>query len=133
MWYRSKIDWFLALPFAVLFGTGTYILWSAWRGGEQSFGRILVAIAFVVFPMWSILGTWYRIKGDTLFIRCLWVHRRVPIPTISSIEETDNPWANPALSLDRLLITYGKNAVLISPKRKREFLSEIERIKSQDP
>ena len=53
--------------------------------------------------------------------------RTIPLSAITSIESSRNPLSSPALSLDRLKVSYGnKKYVLISPADKTGFLSAIE-------
>lgn len=52
--------------------------------------------------------------------------RTIPLSEISNIEASRNPLSSPALSLDRLKISYGnKKYVLISPADKSGFLSAV--------
>ena len=66
------------------------------------------------------------IQGQQLVVRSGLFKWRISINEIWDITPTSDPIASPALSLDRLRITYGKNkSVLISPRDKDAFLAEI--------
>ena len=79
----------------------------------------------VVFPLWLLGSTRYYINEhkNQLIITSGPFKWRVDIESITSIKETRNPLSSPALSLDRLQISYGNNqTIMVSPKQKHEFL-----------
>ena len=67
--------------------------------------------------------------SDTLGVSVLDVHldtNRIELADITYITPTRNAISAPALSLDRLKITYKNKKVLISPKDKPQFYREIQ-------
>ena len=57
------------------------------------------------------------------------VNENIEIKTIRKITETYNPLSSPAASIDRIEIFYNKfDSVLISPKKKKEFIEDILKI-----
>lgn len=69
----------------------------------------------------------YRFRDDSLHIRSGPFNWTIPVSGIRRIERSRSLVSGPALSLDRLLIRYGKHDwILISPKDKEGFLSELE-------
>ena len=74
---------------------------------------------------WLLRSTYYEVSGDTLRVVSGPFRRRIKIEAIDSIEPTRSPLSSPALSLDRLRISYGKRRVLVSPADKRGFLKAL--------
>ena len=61
-----------------------------------------------------------------------WGRQVIDISTIKSIEPTHTILGAPASSLDRLRISYNKyDEVVISPRRKEEFISQLQSINPQ--
>ena len=61
-----------------------------------------------------------------------WGRQIIDISTIKSIEPTHTILSAPASSLDRLRISYNKyDEVVISPRRKEEFISQLQSINPQ--
>ena len=106
---------------------------------SSSIANVLIAVLILglgsAFPIWLLFSTnysWllfstnYSTNEKDLLIKCgpfRWV---VPLATITSVKETKNPLSSPALSLDRLQISYqsGKS-IMVSPKDKQRFISAI--------
>lgn len=126
VWFPSKIDWWLAALLAVA-PIITVVAALGAPPNEQliAFGSTLVLGAVylgLVFP------TTYGLDGTHLIVRHGLVRRRIPLEAITEVTPTRNPLSSPALSLDRLRVTYGAGlfrSVLISPADKRGFLVEL--------
>ena len=125
-YFKSKIGPELAIPVAVLMFTGL-ILSSA---GNNWIGVVIIFLA-MIFMLHVFLTTWYEINGNILKIKCgFLIDKEVDIDDIVSIKETFNPLSAPATSLDRLEIKLkGKDSILVSPKDKSGFISELVKIK----
>ena len=131
-WYRSKVDWWVAVllvvgPLAALAGMAVTL-----RSGQgfavlvALFGPALFAAIYVglVFPMR------YGIDGESLVVRFGLVRVRIGLAEITEVRPTRNPLSSPALSLDRLAISTGeassrRTRALISPAARGEFLTEL--------
>ncbi len=73
-----------------------------------------------------LVATYYTVDRTTLKIVSGPIRMRVRLDEINSVKATRNPLSSPALSLDRLMINYGKNRkVMVSPADKRGFLKAI--------
>jgi hypothetical protein len=73
-----------------------------------------------------LISTYYTVDKTTLKIVSGPLRFRVNLDDINSVRATRNPLSSPALSLDRLMINYGKNRkVMVSPADKRGFLKAI--------
>ena len=88
---------------------------------------LVVTTLFFFLLVGSVLVfTYYSVAGDQLKIVCGPFRWRVPIDEIHSVEATRNPLSSPALSLDRLRITYGNDRkIMVSPADKAGFLKAI--------
>jgi hypothetical protein len=126
MWFRSKIDWWLGLVLAA--APVVTVVAALTAPADERFAAygstlLLVGIYFgLVFPMT------YGVDDSYLLVRHGLVRRRIPLAAITEVRPTHNPLSSPALSLDRLRITYGKGlfkSVMISPADKRGFLTEL--------
>jgi hypothetical protein len=131
--YKSKVDWWmwpaLGIPIlgiaAVLYQgltRHTDTLWVASIAGAA----MLFVYGGLVFPMrYTIEDTGLRVRAG------LFLHLFVPWDRYRSAELTRNPLSSPALSLQRIRITYvkpnGKEAwVMISPTDREQFLRDVD-------
>ena len=126
--YKSKVDWWLG---AIL---GVAMIASALAGlkalsantPNAIWAAALIGGVGLVLPLVSLLSTRYVIQDQQLVVRSGLFKWRIPINEISGITPTSDPIASPALSLDRLRITYGQaKSLLISPRDKDGFLAQI--------
>ncbi|RQO34849.1 hypothetical protein DBR37_10775 [Herminiimonas sp. KBW02] len=127
--YRSKVDiWlFVVLAFAAL--VALYSAGQTMAAGTTSaiLVALLVAVVGVGLPLWLLLSTRYTLQTSHLLVQSGPFKWLVPLADIKSITPSNNPLSSPALSLDRLRIDYGKGRMLlISPRDKEQFLSDIE-------
>lgn len=126
LWFRSKVDGWLALllvagPVVSLAGG---LAAAPHQQGTAFLGTLVLAAVYVglVFPMR------YGLTETHLVVRHGLVRQRVAFADITSVTPTRSPLSSPALSLDRLRITFGTGhfkCVLISPADKKQFLVEL--------
>ncbi len=97
----------------------------------QAPGRWMIA-AFVgllggAFPLWILGSTRYALTGSELVARSGPFRWTIPIAEIRAVEPTRNPLSSPALSLDRLAISYGRGqSLMISPRDRTGFLAALD-------
>lgn len=93
--------------------------------------RIVVAAAtvLVIVLLFSVFTrTHYTVANGTLRVVSGPFRRTIPLSDITGVEPTRNPMSSPALSMDRLKVSYGKKKfILISPEDKAGFLNAIGR------
>jgi hypothetical protein len=129
-WYKSKIDWWIAMllvlpPVTVALLLGSSLFKGRWDEVAISVGALLWVTAIyagLIFPMR------YRICDDTLLVQSGLCRRAVKLAEITEVRPTRNPASSPALSLDRLLIRFGPGffqVIIISPTPREEFLSDL--------
>ena len=134
MKYRSKIGvlWGGCCVFMV-FETILIIMnyvnnWGWWIGVVS---MLLGDLLFINMT----LDTWYTLHDDYLETKCgIFHHLKIPYYDIISFKETYNPLASVGLSMNRIDVVFkaqnggnGKDEMLISPVRKQEFLTILEK------
>lgn len=89
---------------------------------------ISVAITFIMpaFIGWLWFQTHYTILEDTLVVVSGPLRKKIPLNEITFVKPSKNPISSPALSFDRIMISYGNHrTVYISPKERALFISEL--------
>lgn len=134
MKYRSKIGvlWGGSCVLMV-FGTIAIMMnyvnnWGWWIG-------IVTMLACDLLVVNMTLDTWYTLHDDYLETKCgIFHHLKIPYQDIMSFKETHNPLASIGLSMDRIDVVFkaqnggnGKDEMLISPVKKQEFLTILEK------
>lgn len=123
--YHSKIGLELLLPilFILLSTSALMVTSKSWIG-------LLIILAVLAFILHLFLNTNYTIEGNLLTVKSgLLYNSTIDIQTITKVSETNNLISSPAVSLDRLEISYGShNSVIISPREKQDFLDHLLRI-----
>jgi len=132
--YRSKVGWWggarLGVGVIVLIGVGVKLLVQPPLDRSSA---ILIAIALfvmAVFILWILCSTGYTITDRDLLVRSAFIRKRIPLDEITEVRPSHNPLSSPALSLDRLRVSYErpngrKRWILISPKLKEQFLDDL--------
>ncbi|WP_246146479.1 PH domain-containing protein [Rubripirellula lacrimiformis] len=125
--YESAIDrWVVALllltPLASL-GLGLYAIVIGQPGDAAilfSTGALasLVSVAFA-------LPCRYTVLDDAVSIRCGLICYQVPLADIVSAEPTSTLRSGPALSLRRVAIKTHKRTIIVSPKDRDAFITDI--------
>ena len=124
--YKSKIDLWLIIILTLVFGGIVIIsiIKKDWIG-------FIIAIIPTIFIWDMFKSTFYIITEEELIIRCgIFYKLVIKITDIRKISESNELISSPALSIDRLEILYNRfDTILISPKKKYEFLQSIETLK----
>ncbi len=117
------------------------ILWitiviCALSGGALMFERnfmlwnvgLVTVLVGSALPLWMLFATFYRLESDRLVARSGPFRWRVNYSDIRSVKRCKTLLAGPALSFDRLLITYGDYNVflVISPISPDAFQKALE-------
>jgi hypothetical protein len=121
--FRSKIDMLILVPvILVLAGVGVYMTVNGILVGE-------IAIALIgLFIVYTYVYTSYVVTDDNkLKIRSGFLYNQeIYIKSIKKVRPTKNHRASPALSSDRLEISYNRyGRVVVSPNNKTEFIREL--------
>jgi hypothetical protein len=127
MTFKSKVDAWLGttLVIAIFAQLGAAAGLVASRSLAALVGAPVLLIG-AVFLLWILGTTYYIVSEAEVLIRCGPFKIRIPIDQITKIERTRNPLSSPALSLDRIAISYGSSGYcMVSPKDSDGFLSEL--------
>lgn len=127
--YRAKIGLEFVIPIAAIL---SFVAWQLLFNGLGFWGLLLV-LPPIFIVIYVFKNTYYVIEGECLLIKSgLFYNQKINILGIKTIKKTRNPISSPALTINRLEITYGKyNSVLIAPKERDLFLAEIKAINPQ--
>jgi hypothetical protein len=127
--FRSKIDtWILILMIVAIVFQVVAVGSAALQADDPgtTTGLILLAIGVSGLLIWLLVGTHYTVERDVIRIASGPFRWKVPIDDITDVKATRNPLSSPALSLDRIMIRYGKRRrVMVSPADKDGFLKAI--------
>ena len=123
--YKSKLGLELIIPISLIFGYALFELIT-----EKSWIGVFIISLTILFILYTFLSINYKIEKENLNVKCTFlVNENIEINTIRKITETYNPLSSPAASIDRIEIFYNKfEGVLISPKKKKEFIEDILKI-----
>ena len=125
--FPSKVDLKLGIvgvvtPCVALIAVGT----SAGRPGVFPLALVTVLIAVII--VWTVLSTYYEIDDGLLMAHSGPFRWRIPLKDITRVRESRSTRSGPALSMDRLEITWSEGKVLlISPRDKAGFLAVLHR------
>lgn len=86
---------------------------------------IIACLLGIVLIASMILRTVYVVDGDVLTIWSGPFRFKIPLRQIESVRASKSPLSSPALSLDRLVIRYGRRRIMVSPADKMGFLNAI--------
>ncbi len=122
--YPSKVDaWLVAVILATLVPTFTLL----YNEPSPLFFLIGVFTLFVVGVLPFTIR--YVIADGELIVK--WgfvVSQRYDISAIRSIRHTHTALSAPAASLDRLEICFDHDAIIVSPKREEDFISQLQEL-----
>ena len=121
--FKSKVDWwmafiFLAVPISMVYGVIT----------EPNAILMLVTTIIIVLLATLFFGTKYVIEDGELLVYGGIYKKTIPIEQILSLRPSKNPLSAPAMSIDRIEITYNNSfseVILVSPKDKEEFVKML--------
>jgi len=127
--FRSKVDAWIVVALAAAFVGQVFALVAVVQTSPPDPWRIVVILAIVSGLLLFVslpLRTHYTVVDGQLVIVSGPFRWCIPLSDITGVEPSRAPWSSPALSLDRLKISYGeRRCVLVSPADKRGFLQAI--------
>jgi hypothetical protein len=118
--YKGKVDWWIALAFFVGIATPTV--------SALSLGRplLLAGPAFlIVLIVVCLYPQKYETSGAALRIRAGLITRTIPWSTITGVSPSTDAHSSLALSLDRVLIEYSSDSIIIAPDDQVRFFDDV--------
>lgn len=127
MVFKSKIDgWIVVVIIAVVALLAVTMLPNLLHSTTAAAIALFGILLGMVLPLWLLFGTYYVVEHGTLRIRSGPLRWSIRLDDIHSVEPSRAWWSSPALSLDRLRISYGDGKhILVSPKEKARFIEAI--------
>lgn len=126
--FKSKIDKWLLICLilsivACLLGASVALK----TGGTVNY--VFASIMLIIgagFPFWLLISTRYIVDDTDLKIISGPFSWNIPIQSITSVREVENAITSPALSFDRLEISYDEDKVIhVSPADKAQFIQKL--------
>lgn len=131
--YDSAVDlWIAALillsPLTSVV-IGIYLLVDGQADGAMYL--FLIGAGVLLLTLVLIQPCRYTILDDSLSIRCGILFYQIPLNEIESVEPSRS-WRNgPALSMRRVKITTSQRTVLVSPKEREAFITDLSNATNQ--
>ena len=122
--FKSKLGFIIPI-LLVLFATEAFMIW------KNLFIGIAVTALPILFILYLYLATRYVVtKDQKLKIRSgFFYNKEIYIKSIKKVRSVKNHRASPALSFDRLEISYNRyGRVVVSPNKKSEFIKELKEV-----
>ena len=127
--FKSKKDsWIVGITYfaSIICLYGVFHVLSESTSTESLFIAIFLLLVGFIFPIWLLVSLRYKVDQKSLKVTCGPFRWNIPLDEIKSVKPSRLTASAPALSLDRLLITYGNgNVILVSPTDKSGFISAI--------
>jgi hypothetical protein len=126
--FKSKVDlWLLiVLVVSIVISLMAAFFISRQVNTTSYFFGFFLVLAGAGLPLWLLVATQYTVNEEVLKIKSGPFKWLVPLAAITSVKDTCNPLSSPALSLDRLEISYEKGKkVMVSPIDKKLFRDSI--------
>ncbi|MGE6244485.1 PH domain-containing protein [Psychrobacter proteolyticus] len=129
--FVSKVDFWLALLlWSLSLFTVSVPLWQWQRDAHKSLIQTIlttvILIPFAALMLIPFFGTKYILTNDQLQVDSGFSVQKIELTDITYIMPTQSMSSAPALSLDRIKISYQDEEILISPKDKSRFYREIQ-------
>ena len=128
--FRSKIDTWLLLLLVVAIAGQFWALVAVLNANQSatiSGLTALIIIPGILLTASVLMRTHYTVGGGVLRIVSGPFRWSIPIADITEVADSRSPFSSPALSLDRVRISYGAHKhILVSPEDKVGFLRAIE-------
>lgn len=127
--FKSKVDsWVLILMIVAIVAQIIGVGGAALQAGDPlaTTGLILLSIIISSLLIWLLIGTYYSVDRGLLRVVSGPFRWKVPVDEITSMVASRSPLSSPALSLDRIMIRYGKRGrIMVSPADREGFLKAI--------
>ncbi len=122
--YRSEVDfWLLAVIYAVIIASVVPIGCSGYIAVS-----IIIAAVLIVPITFYLFNIRYVISGTSLIVKDGLFSHAYDIKDIQSIKPTHTLLSAPAASLDRLEISFTHDSLVVSPKHKDDFISQLREV-----
>lgn len=135
--FNSKIDlWFIVIAIVASAIVGIAVLHLKGSRTSIAINATVSLVPIVLFIWLPMFNTCYTLSTLTLKIKSgLFLTRTIAIDQIERIEKTRDLDASPALSLDRIRISYREDGeaknIMISPADQATFLAKLSSLRNK--
>lgn len=133
--YRSKIDHWLWITILLIVVAIIAVVFCS--ADISEWGKLSVILLPSILPVILLMGSiWLHTKyviddeKHILRVKCgVLYDSKYKIDDMTEIRQTKSPLSAPALSFDRLKISFGtRKTVLVSPKNQEDFIKHLRRL-----
>ena len=130
--YKSKVGVSFVILLIAIIGKAILGWWHDYQG--QGSTDLLIHVGSFLFYIIILLVVvrlflWpceYRFTRDSLEIKCgKFSDELIPYQKITGWSKSSSPFVAPALSFVRVKVIYGDDCILLSPRNRDEFISEL--------
>ena len=126
--YRSKVDfWLLVFIYAVIIASVVPIGYSG-----DLIASVIIASVLIVPITFYLFNIKYVISGSRLIVKDGLFSHAYDISDIQSIRPTHTLLSAPAASFDRLEINFTHDTLVVSPKHKDDFISQLSEVAKRE-
>ena len=128
--FPSRIDGKFKVLALALVGVSFVTIWARPKTAPATLWGVvaLLMLGAATFVIWVTFATYYELEHDALVAHSGPFSWRIPLAEISAIRPSNSLLTGPAMSMDRLEITYGEGrSLLVSPADKAGFMATLER------
>lgn len=123
--FKSRVDAWYYVLLAVLGGITVHAI-SRPGSNVSETGAAILIICVLALPVWLLLSTRYIVTADMLAVRAGPFFWNIPRSDIQGLKPSRSPLSSPALSLQRIEITYDDNRrLLVSPEDRAGFAAAL--------
>jgi len=120
--FPSRVDAWLLAVLALAVGL------CVWQGvATGSAVSLAIGAATLAVVLALTVPCRYTLEADHLAVRCGLIRQQVPYARIRGVEASRNPLSAPALSLQRVKVRLDHGFVLVSPRERERFITELRR------
>lgn len=126
MKFKSAVDrwYYFTIVASILIIVG--VVFPAFSSGQMSLVEAVILSFVLALPIWLLISTYYKVSDELLIVRTGVFTWKIKLKDIHSVKSSRSLLSSPALSLNRLKVSYnGNKSVLVSPKNVDEFLRAI--------
>ena len=122
--FPSRVDGWLIAVLLLAMVSPLAAVW--WVGADMVLALASVLVTLLVCGV-LLVPCRYTLESDHLLIRCGLIRQRIPYRDITAITPSRSVWSAPALSLQRVKLSYGRtSSQLVSPRERAVFIQALQ-------
>ena len=122
--FFSRVDGWLVAVLLLAVVSPLAAVW--WAGADVVLALASVMVTLLVCGV-LLVPCRYTLESDHLLIRCGLIRQRIPYRDITAITPSRSLWSAPALSLQRVKLSYGRtSSQLVSPRDRAAIIQALQ-------